>query len=119
MVIFSGGEIGQPGAYHPSIPAVYQTVVLSASTAAVTVRLSDYNGNPLPADAALSVQTFPVNVGGVCAASLEGSVVGSSTEPTSHTATLKGCASGDTVRFTATIAGGAGAKVSSLSVVLP
>lgn len=119
VVIFSGGEIGQPGAYHPSIPAVYQTVVLSASTAAVTVRLSDYNGNPLPADAALSVQTFPVNVGGVCVASLEGSVVGSTTEATSHTATLKGCASGDTVRFTATIAGGAGAKVSSLSVVLP
>ena len=119
VVIFSGGEIGQPGAYHASIPAAYQTVVLSATTATVTVRLSDYNGNPLPADTALSVQTFPLNVGGVCAASLEGSVTGSTAEPTLHTATLKGCVSGDTVRFTATVSGGAGNKVSSLSVALP
>ena len=81
----------------------------------MTVRLSDYNGNPLPADAALTVQTFPAVDAGACSATLEGSIVGSTIEPTQHTATLRSCAAGDMVRFTATVSG----RVSSLSVVLP
>jgi hypothetical protein len=52
---------------------------------------------------------------GACSAALEGSIVGSTIEPTQHTATLRSCAAGDMVRFTATVSG----RVSSLSVVLP
>jgi hypothetical protein len=115
VIIFSGGELGQPGGYHATIPATYQTAVLAASTGAVTVRLSDYNGNPLPADTALTVQTFPAVSAGACSATLDGSTVGSTIEPTQHTATLKSCVSGDMVRFTATVSG----KASSLSVVVP
>jgi hypothetical protein len=115
VVIFSGGEIGQPGGYDATIPAIHHTAVLAASTGAVTVRLSDYNGNPLPADAALTVQTFPALPAGTCSATLEGSTVGSTIEPTQHTATLKSCVTGDMVRITATVSG----KASSLSVVLP
>ena len=115
VIVFSGGEIGQPGGYDASIPASYHTAVLAASTGSVTVRLADYNGNPLPADAVLSVQTFPVAAAGTCAATLEGAIVGSTIEPTRHTATLKSCLPGDMVRFTVTVSG----KASSLSVVLP
>ncbi len=115
VVIFSGGEIGQPGGYDATIPAMHHTAVLAASTGAVTVRLSDYNGNPLPADAALTVQTFPALPAGTCSATLEGATIGSTIEPTQHTATLKSCATGDMVRITATVSG----KASSLSVVLP
>lgn len=115
VIIFSGGEIGQPGGYNATIPAIYQSAVLAASTGEVTVRLSDYNGNPLPADAAITVQTLPAVDAGACSATLEGSIVGSTIEPTQHTATLRSCAAGDMVRFTATVSG----RVSSLSVVLP
>jgi hypothetical protein len=115
VVIFSGGEIGQPGGYDATIPAIHHTEVLAASIGAVTVRLSDYNGNPLPADAALTVQTFPALPAGTCSATLEGATIGSTIEPTQHTATLKSCATGDMVRITATVSG----KASSLSVVLP
>ncbi len=115
VIIFSGDEIGQPGGYDATIPAIHHTAVLAASTGAVTVRLSDYNGNPLPADAVLTVQTFPAVPAGTCSATLEGSTVGSTIEPTQHTATLKSCGTGDLVRFTATVSG----KASSLSVVLP
>ena len=115
VIIFSGGEIGQPGGYDATIPAIRQTEVLDASIGSVTVRLSDYNGNPLPADAVLTVQTFPVVAAGACSATLEGSTVGSTIEPTQHIATLKSCVTGDLVRFTATVSG----KASSLSVVLP
>ena len=115
VVIFSGDEIGQPGGYDATIPAIHQTTVLAASTGAVTVRLSDLNGNPLPADAALTVQTFPALPAGTCSATLEGTTIGSTIEPTQHTATLKSCVTGDMVRITATVSG----KASSLSVVLP
>lgn len=115
VIIFSGGEIGQPGGYDATIPAIHQTEVLAASAGAVTVRLSDFNGNPLPADTALTVQTFPVVAAGTCSATLQGATVGSTIEPTLHTATLKSCATGDMVRFTATVSG----RASSLSVVVP
>jgi hypothetical protein len=115
VVIFSGDEIGQPGSYDATIRPIHQTEVLARSTGAVTVRLSDYNGNPLPAEAVLTVQTFPAVPAGTCSATLEGATAGSTTEPTQHTATLKNCVAGDMVRFTATVSG----KASSLSVVLP
>jgi hypothetical protein len=61
------------------------------------------------------VQTFPALPAGTCSATLEGATIGSTIEPTQHTATLKSCFTGDLVRFTATVSG----KASSLSVVLP
>ena len=59
VVVFSGGEIGQPGLYDSSIPAQYQTGLYSYKDSSGVVQyyvvLSDYDGNPLPADAALVI----------------------------------------------------------------
>jgi hypothetical protein len=61
------------------------------------------------------VHPFPSLPAGTCSATLEGATIGSTIEPTQHTATLKSCATGDMVRITATVSG----KASSQSVVLP
>lgn len=118
VIVFSGGEIGQPGFYSPTIPAAYQTAVLGASRSAVVVRLADYDGNPLPADASLSVEVIP-NGASSCSATLLGSVIGSTTEPTSHAATLKDCIAGDFILFKVTVSAGGATKISSFGVSVP
>jgi hypothetical protein len=118
VIVFSGGEIGQPGFYSPTIPAANQTAVLGASRSAVVVRLADYDGNPLPADASLSVEVIPTG-NSSCSATLLGSVIGSTTEPTSHAATLKDCIAGDFIQFKVTVSAGGATKISSFGVSVP
>lgn len=111
VIVFSGGEIGQPGTYHSSIPANKQTEILSRSLTAVQVRLADSNGNPLPADATVAVEVVDPDQNG-CTAKMLGSVIGSTTEPTTHLATLETCNGDETVQFKVTV----GTKTSSLNV---
>lgn len=118
VIVFSGGEIGQPGFYSPTIPAANQTAVLGASRSAVVVRLADYNGNPLPADASLAVDVIP-NGTSSCSATILGAIIGSTTEPTSHAATLKDCIAGDVIQFKVTVSSGGAAKISSFGVTVP
>lgn len=116
LVVFSGGEIGQPGFYDSSIPADKRTAVLSVSSGGVAVQLADYNGNPLPSDAAVAAEVINIPTGSQCAATLlGGSTIGNTTEPTLHSVSLKDCVSGETLLFKATV----GTKVSSLAVLLP
>jgi hypothetical protein len=114
VIIFSGGEIGQRGTYDPvtnpqgyddSIPVKNRTDILQESLASVRVRLADRDGNPLPATAGLSVDVIPKISDGKCAATLLGSVIPSTTEPTEHEATLKDCIIGDTIRFKVDVQG--------------
>ncbi|MBK7003742.1 MAG: hypothetical protein IPH37_00300 [Burkholderiales bacterium] len=97
VIIFSGGEIGQPGDYDASIPVGNRTAVLSSSKSAINVRLADLNGNPLPADAALSTSIIPST--STCKAEGFSGVIGNSTEPTSHGVVLDSCAGGEIVLF--------------------
>lgn len=117
VIVFSGGEIGQPGSYDASIPTQYQTAVLGASRGGVVVRLADYDGNPLPADASLAVEV--TNSTGSCAATLLGTQIGSTTEPSIHAASLKDCLGGEVVQFKATVTSGGSSKISSFGVVVP
>ena len=120
VIVFSGGEIGQPGGYDASIPASKRTAVLSASTGAIAVRLADYDGNPLPADATVAVEVI-APTGDTCSATMLGSVIGNTTEPTTHVATLNNClGSGvETVVFKVTVTSGASSKTSAFSVPVP
>jgi hypothetical protein len=113
VIVFSGGEIGQPGSYHASIPDAKQTAVLFKGLSGVQVRLADLNGNPLPSDAAVAVEVIDPDQSG-CTAKMLGSVIGSTTEPTTHAATLETCNGDETVQFKVTV----GTKISSLSVRL-
>jgi hypothetical protein len=125
VIVFSGGEIGQPGfkslvnpnGYDSSIPARYHTGVVSQSTAEVTVQLSDRDGNPLPADASLAAEVIPST--STCKATLQGSQIGNTIEPTIHTATLETCKTGDTIRFKASVTVSGGTKISAFDVTLP
>jgi hypothetical protein len=126
VIVFSGGEIGQPGdfsaltnpaGYDASIPVEKRTATLSATRSAVSVRLADYNGNPLPASAALAIEVLPI--GGSCTASLAGAQIGSTTEPTIHTAILDKCVGGELILFKVSVAGGSGTIESSLAVNVP
>ena len=119
QIVFSGGEIGQPAAYSDTIPADKRTQVTSSNLSSITVRLADRDGNPLPADATLAAETIPALLDSACAATLEGGVIGSTTEPTLHTATLKDCAVGDAVVFKVTVNAGGTSKTSSFGRVLP
>ncbi|MDO9483559.1 MAG: hypothetical protein Q8S96_03135 [Hydrogenophaga sp.] len=113
VIVFSGGEIGQPGFYDASIPLESQTSVLSASRGGIVVRLADYNGNPLPATAALSAEVL--DSVGDCSARLLGSTVGNSTEPTLHQIILEKCTGGETVLLKSTVQ----TKESALSIRVP
>ena len=117
VIIFSGGEIGQPGFYDSTIPVQYHTQVLAKSRGGMVVQLADYDGNPLPADAGLTTEVIPS--GGDCKATLQGSQIGSSTEPTIHSASLDKCLGGEVIQFKATVTGGTGTKVSLFSVTVP
>jgi hypothetical protein len=118
VIIFSGDEIGQPGTYDVSIPVVSQTSVLSASTGAISVRLADYNGNPLPATASLEVEVIAPE-GDKCAATILGSQIGNATEPTQHIATLTDCSGNETVRFKVEVTSGSSSRTSALDVDVP
>ena len=127
VIVFSGGEIGQPGdksltnpnGYDLSIPVRYRTEFMTAlsTVTSMVVRLADLDGNPLPADAALSVAVIPSSSS--CKATLAGSQIGSTTEPTIHTATLESCTKGDTISFKASVTGSNGTKESSFEVAVP
>ena len=117
VIVFSGGEIGQPGGYDSSISTKYQTQAISKSRGELVVQLADYDGNPLPAGTSLTVEVSPS--GGTCTATLFGNEVGSSTEPTLHSATLDKCGGGEIVMFKATVTGGSGSKISAFSVMVP
>ncbi|ABM35996.1 hypothetical protein Pnap_0677 [Polaromonas naphthalenivorans CJ2] len=117
VIVFSGGEIGQPGFYDSTIPAKYHTQVISKSKGGITVQLSDYDGNPLPADATLAVEVIPS--GGTCTATLFGTQIGSSTEPTAHSVGLDKCLGGEVVRFKASVTAGSSTKVTAFDVTVP
>lgn len=118
VIIFSGGEIGQPGNYDSSIPVNSQTAVISTSRGGIAVRLADYNGNPLPAAASLAVEVVAPE-GDKCAATIPDGQIGSTTEPTVHVATLKDCLGGETVRFKVVVTSGSSSKTSSFDVLVP
>jgi hypothetical protein len=119
VIVFSGGEIGQPGDYDSTIPDDKHTKILTNTALEAKVRLADRNGNPLPADAALSVEVIKATTESKCAATLLGSEIGSSTEPTTHVATLKDCLENDVIRFKATVSSDAGSRISVLDVPVP
>jgi hypothetical protein len=123
VIVFSGGEIGQKTVdydYDASIPSYKRTEVLAKSSSAVTVRLADFDGNPLPSDASLSVEV-KAPTGDLCAASILDTQIGNSTEPTGHMATLSNCLGGgiETVRFKVSVTSANGSKNSALDVVIP
>lgn len=117
VVVFSGGEIGQPGQYHASIPLASQTAVLDSSKSSIIVRLADLNGNPLAADATISVSVRPET--SECTAKLLGSVIGNSTEPTVHEAILEKCKGGEIIEFTVVTTAGTLSKTSMFTVTVP
>lgn len=134
-VVFSGGEIGFPSAqqvgtcrhsvagnekkYDDTILGKYQTQVSSCANTGISVRLADWNGNPLPANATIAVKVRQPD-GGKCAATLSGSVIGNSTEPTTHTALLEKCTGvGESVDFSVTVTSGGASKTSTFSVDVP
>jgi hypothetical protein len=119
VIVFSGGEIGQPGFYNASIPLAKQTQVIAKSVSEIAVLLADLDGNPLPADAALSVEVI-APTGYKCSATLLGGQIGSSTEPTVHVATLKDCIGdgAEIVRFKVAVTAGISTKTSVLDVTV-
>ncbi len=126
VIVFSGGEVGQPGdfdavknpaGYDKSIPVDKRTATLSATRSAVSVRLADRNGNPLPSTAGLAIEVLPI--GGTCKASLVGAQIGNTIEPSIHTAILDKCVGGELIMFKVTVAGGSGPIGSSHAVTVP
>lgn len=132
-VVFSGGNIGIPNernfatacthdfnasSYYSSIPAEKRTKVISCSNSGISVQLADSNGNPLPAGSAIAVKVRQPE-GKKCAATLSNPVIGSTTEPTVHTALLEECSGGESVDFSVTVTSGAGSKTSTFTVTLP
>lgn len=132
-VVFSGGDIGIPNelgsatacthdfnasSYHSSIPAPKRTQVISCNNGGIKVQLADLNGNPLPAGSAIAVKVRQPE-GKKCAATLSNPVIGSTTEPTVHTALLEECSGGESVDFSVTVTSGAGSKTSTFTVTLP
>ena len=116
-IVFSGGEIGFPSDYNATIPASKRTALLSLTNTSFDIRLADLDGNPLPADGALSVSV--VGTAGTCVPSIGGSVIGSSIEPTEHRVTLAGCASGQTIAVKVAVTSGSINKTSQVNVTVP
>jgi hypothetical protein len=117
VVVFSGGEIGQPGQYDASIPLANRTAVLFSSRSSIIVRLADLNGNPLPADATISTSVRPET--SQCTAKLLDSDIGSTSEPTVHEAILDKCAGGEIIEFTVVVTAGSATKTSMFTVMVP
>lgn len=100
--------------------AGYRTKLMSCTNELVKVRLADRDGNPLPADAKISLVVHKAKTDSTCAASLLGSdTVGNSTEPTLHLAQLENCAVGDTIDFKVEVVAGSLKKVSQFTVTVP
>ncbi len=123
VIVFSGDEIGQPGlksvtnsyGYDSTIPQKYQTQVIKKTRDAITFQLADLDGNPLPADAGLVATSSNTT----CIPTLKDTQIGSTTEPSKHTATLVGCVAKDVITFTATVSSGSSSKSSSFDVAVP
>lgn len=136
-VVFSGGAIGlpnaqtsapaippacshsfAPGAYDATIPDSYRTALMKCGSRGMSVRLADLNGNPLPADATLAVAVRKLVATGKCVAALSGgaTVIGNSTEPTSHQIFLTECDRGDLIDLSVTVNK---TKTSTFSVTVP
>jgi hypothetical protein len=113
-IVFSGGEICPPASYDASIPSTKRTQVWSAARGGVSVQLADCNGNPLPADAALSFEVVDPDESG-CTGKLGGTVIGSTIEPTTHGVALTKCTGDETAVFKVTVDG----KTTSFSVAVP
>jgi hypothetical protein len=124
-IVFSGGEVCQPASYDANggtIPTDKRTQLISASKDAIVVQLADCNGNPLPADAqlAVTVKQAPATPDGQCSATFIGSVIGSTTEPTTpRVANLTKCTGGELVSFNVTVTAGSGSKVTGFNVTVP
>ena len=119
VLVFSGDAIGQPTgpvSYNATIPVSKRTQTVSANSSAVTVRLADLDGNPLPADATMAVEVTLANDTSTCTATLADTKIGDALEPTQHTAELKTCGTGDRIKFVVTAPN---SKVSSYTVVVP
>lgn len=126
VIVFSGGEVGVPTndgqscvegvadkGFNSRIPCSKRTRLIENSSARMTARISDYNGNPLPADAALGYQ----ELSGVPGCEVVGQVTGNygnTTEPIEMKANLKGC-SGGRLAFTVTVNG----KTTSFEQTIP
>ena len=142
LIVFSGGEIGvpndldkttcahstskvtdkngvvtYPGDFNDSIPMQNRTQVMECDNAKIKVRLSDRDGNPLPADATLSASVRPES--SQCTAKLMDSVIGNSTEPTVHEAILEKCSGGEMIDFTVVVTAGTTSKTSMFTVTVP
>ncbi len=145
VIVFSGGEIGLPltqaflpnpppadpntpfacqhsmdaSGYNASIPSQHHTRLIACSNTDMTVRLADWDGNPLPADAKLGVNVRKSG-DSECTATLLGKVIGNSVEPTSHTALLEKCTGiGEWLDFSVEVGIGASTKTSVFSVKVP
>lgn len=119
VIVFSGKEICSPTGYSSLIPSSKWTAVLNASVASISVRLADCNGNPLPADSTIDV-TVDQLPNSQCAATLRGgNSIGSTTEPTIHSASLKDCQSGEVVWFNVKTTSGSSSFTSSFPVAVP
>lgn len=114
----TGKVIGYSGGYDTSIPSIYHTQLMACSKTGMAVRLADQDGNPLPADAKLSVEVRKPD-SSQCSAKLIGDVIGSSTEPTSHAAILEKCSGGENVDFKVEVSVGTVKKVSQFTVTVP
>ncbi|MDP3425288.1 MAG: hypothetical protein Q8S32_16210 [Burkholderiaceae bacterium] len=115
-IVFSGGEIGIPSgdgtacvdgtgdrAFNSRIPCADRTRILVASAGFMSARISDANGNPLPADATLGYSVTPTIDGCEVTPLVTGSY-GNTTEPITMAAALKGC-SGGALQFQVTVDG--------------
>lgn len=112
VIIFSGGEIGQPNLYSATIPVSNRTAIIGASRGGALIRIADYDGNPLPSVTSLSVEVLG---GGSCSAKLVGNVVGNASEPTLHQLVFDQCSGGETVLFKAKVQD----KESFLAIAVP
>lgn len=126
IIVFSGGEIGVPTGdgtscvngtgdkgFNLSIPCDKRTRMITTTSSLMTARISDYNGNPLPADATLSYEVSPV-IDGCEVTPLVSGNYGNTTEPIDMSAALKNCASGS-LAFKVTVDG----KTTSFDQAVP
>lgn len=118
VIVFSGGDVGQPGFYDASIPASKRTEVLARTKSSVQFRLADYNGNPMPSDAGLSTQVSPSSSQCKVDAGFSGTY-GNTIEPREFVVTLDQCTGGEIVTFRVAVTVLGGTKTTGLSIVVP
>lgn len=119
VIVFSGDQIALPDEYDDSIPEDKRTKILSATSTGIAVRLADHDGNPLPADGALSSEVLPVDALSQCVSRGFTGTIGNSTEPTTHFVNLLNCSSGDRIVLSVSVTTGDGTKKSGLTVTVP